>query len=286
MAIPVKTLQAAVRWLNLLRGGSYSQAKSFLLNDKQYVDLSRDQYSRGFELLKSLGMYIPGVGLRQDLALASNTQLKVFLAVDAVAADAPPWIEDSVVEGAILDPPAETMDLVTALDLGADYASEIIRRAYGKVDMETRAAVGAAGEAALMKLLLQSGVDAVEQVSAYDDGAGFDLRATVSGAEYHLEVKSTTKMRSLRVFLSRNEYEVFIRDPSWRLVTVGLDDELNIAALATVDQSTVRRNVPLDNGPVGRWSSCELLLLDRHLNRGLQLGRVEVQGSASHLWWA
>lgn len=176
--------------------------------------------------------------------------------------------------------------MIVALDLDADYAAEIIRRAYGKVDMETRAAVGAAGEAALMKLILQSGVEAVEQVSAYDDGAGFDLRVTVDDTEYHLEVKSTTKMRSLRVFLSRNEYDVSTRDPAWRLVVVGLDDEHSIAALATVDQGTVRLNVPLDNAPVGQWSSCQLLLSDTHLARGLQLGRVEVQGSSSDLWWA
>lgn len=285
MAIPTRTLQAAGRWLNLLRGGSYSQAKSFLWNDTRYLDLSRDQYDRGFELLKTLGMYIPEEGLRHDLAWASGEQLKVFLAADAVSADAPRWLEDSVVEEAIIDPPVEAMNMVAALGLDADYAPEIIRRAYGKVDMETRAAMGAAGEKALMTLLLQSGVETVEQVSAYDDGAGFDLRATIDNTEYHLEVKTTTKRRSLRVFLSRNEYEVSSRDPSWRLVTVGLDEEHNIAALATVDQGIVRHNVPLDKAPVGRWSSCQLLLSDTNLTRGLRLGRIEVQGSSTTLWW-
>lgn len=286
MAIPTRTLQAAGRWLHLLRGGSHSQAKSLLWNNAQYQDLSRDQYDRGLALLNNMGLYFPGEGLRNDLSWASGEQLKMLFAADVIAEDLPPWLEDGVVEGAIVDPPTEAMDMVSALDLDEHWAPEIIRRAHGKVDLQMRAAVGAAGEEALTALLLQSGVNAVEQISAYDDGAGFDLCVNVNDAEYHLEVKSTSKMRSLRIFLSRNEYEVSTRDPSWRLVTVGLDDKMQIAALATIDQATVRRNVPSDMPPVGRWASSQLLLSNSHLTRGLHLGHIEVQGNSSDVWWA
>lgn len=278
-------MQAAGRWLHLLRGGSHSQAKSLLWNNAQYQDLSRDQYDRGFALLNNMGIYLPGEGLRRDLVWASSEQLGVFFAADLIAQDSPSWLEDSVVEGAIADPPTEAMDMLSALNLNEDLAPEIIRRAYGKVDLEMRAAIGAAGETALKRLLLQSGARSVEQISAFDDGAGFDLRVHVDDAEFHLEVKSTSKMRSLRIFLSRNEYEVSTRDPSWKLVTVGLDDEMEIAALATIDQETVRRNVPLDTPPVGRWASSQLLLSTRHLTRGLHLGRIEMQGTSPDVWW-
>lgn len=286
MTTPTRTLQAAGRWLHLLRGGSHSQAKSLLWNNAQYQDLSRDQYDRGFALLNRMGIYLPGEGLRHDLIWASGEQLIAFFAADVIAENLPIWLEDSVVEGAIADPPTEAMDMVSALELNEDWAPEIIRRAYGKVDLEMRAAVGAAGEAALTELLLQSGANAVEQISAFDDGAGFDLCVYVDNAEYHLEVKSTSKMRSLKIFLSRNEYEVSTRDPSWRLVTVGLDDKMQVAALATIDQATVRSHVPLDAPPVGRWASSQLLLSNSHLTRGLHLGHIDIQGTSSDVWWA
>lgn len=285
MVFPTRTLQAAGRWLSLLRTGPYSQAKSFIWNDAGYADLSRDQYDRGFKLLTDLGVYDPGVGLRKDLRGISAVQLSLALAVEVVSAEAPPWIADAVIEDAVIDPPAEVLWVASALELDVSYASEVARRAFGKVDLESRAVVGAAGESALASLLLQSGAEMVEQVSAYDDGAGYDLRVSVDGVLYHLEVKSTTKKRSLRVFLSRNEFEVFTRDPSWNLVVVGLDDEKGVAALASVKREVVMSSVPLDNTVVGRWSSCQLILSNTHLTRGLQLGSIELRGHSSSLWW-
>ncbi|MCD1286059.1 hypothetical protein CV023_09470 [Brevibacterium sp. CCUG 69071] len=285
MTVPPKTLQAACRWLDLLRNGSHLQAKSFLWNDARYMDLSRDQYARGYELLEKWELHSQTEGLRSDLLTLDFEQLRIALAISVVVGDAPSWMEDNVIDEAIGDPPIGVLELLRVLGLHDDRAPEVVRRAYGKVDLETRAAVGAAGESALAELLLKAGAEAVEQVSAYDDGAGFDLKVIADGDEHHLEVKSTKKRRSLKVFLSRNEYEVAIRDPSWKLVTVGLTDELKIADIATVRCSVVHQNVPIDTPPVARWASTQLLFSREHLTSGLKLGSVRVRGNSPGVWW-
>jgi hypothetical protein len=71
------------------------------------------------------------------------------------------------------------------------------------------------------------------QVSRISDHLGYDVIAPrLDGHPRRLEVKTTRRRRWRgEVFLSRNEYEVGLRDPDWALVVVESDTD-GAAALA------------------------------------------------------
>ena len=113
----------------------------------------------------------------------------------------------------------------------------------------------------------------VHHVAALSDGYGYDISFARSGEAAHLEVKSTTRRSRFTAYLSRNEYSVMLRDNSWVLVTVRLDDELDIIAVGSVPSEWIAANVPRDDGPFGSWASVKLEVPAEVINPGVpQLG--------------
>lgn len=285
MSVPPRILCAAGRWLRLLKQGPYAQARSFLSNDVRYSDLSRDQYSRGLDLLIQFEFYSLDFGLDEDLLNSHVNEAMTRLAVQALIFNAPVWFDDPLIEDAIVDPPSEVMSIMDSLELTEDRAPGVIRRAFRKVDLERRSEIGAAGESELIRLLELAGVESVTQVSCYDDGAGYDLLVFDGGSEFHFEVKATTKRRAVTFFLSRNEYETSVLDPNWKLVVVGLDSEMRIADLVSVERQALCGSVPIDRSPLGKWESAQLQFSVDSLSGCLVIGSKPIWSGPAERWW-
>ena len=70
-------------------------------------------------------------------------------------------------------------------------------------------------------------------------------------------MKSTTRLGRFTAYLSRHEYDVMLRDPSWVLVTVRLTAGLDLAGVGSVPTDWVAANVPRDDRPVRELGSSE-----------------------------
>lgn len=138
-----------------------------------------------------------------------------------------------------------------------------------RIDEDVRAAVGFAGEVAVVTACRAElrGFDrpdlaeAVQQVSLLDDSLGYDIRAPRIDDDMRLlEVKtSASPLSSLfEFFLTRNEYEVGRhRADSWSLVACSRDESANdtqILGWCRVD--ALRPYLPDDRN--GRWTEARV----------------------------
>ena len=90
----------------------------------------------------------------------------------------------------------------TTLNVSDDAALLTVAMVHGKIDLEQRAEVGAAGELRLVELLEEQWPGSTRHVALEHDGLD-DVAFTGAGATWHLEVKSTTRRGRLVVHLSR-----------------------------------------------------------------------------------
>ncbi|WP_347057384.1 DUF3883 domain-containing protein [Blastococcus sp. HT6-30] len=182
----------------------------------------------------------------------------------------PAWLPDAdVLIADATELPQDAQALVVSLDLAADDAFLAVSQAQRKVDLERRATIGAAGERLLVELLERQWPGCTSHVSLEDDGLGYDIVVSDGPRSWHLEVKATTRRGRLVVYLSRNEYEVSLVDPAWRLVVAGLGDEEKLSAVATVRADVLAVRMPLDQHAATRWESARLELFPEDLEWGL-----------------
>ncbi|WP_214415274.1 protein NO VEIN domain-containing protein [Sphaerisporangium fuscum] len=168
-----------------------------------------------------------------------------------------PWFPDT--DALVQSPDELPEDAIKAADaLGLDNirAFQHLRSLWGKVDVEQRERIGAAGEAALIELLKNSVAACIEQVSQHSDSYGYDIGVKSGTYRLHIEVKTTLRRHRLAVFLSRHEYETMVHDPEWQLVAVRLSDDLKAEAVCSVSREWFRQHAPRDHAVSGRWESC------------------------------
>ena len=151
--------------------------------------------------------------------------------------------------------PEDLIDAATAVSVALDKTFAVVRDLWTKVDDAQRKLIGAAGEEALVGILENAGSLDVRHVAKESDAYGYDIEARAGDACFHLEVKSTTRRNRIRFYLSRNEFETMRRDPSWILVVVRLDEQRNIANVATVDNRWILATAPADRDASTRWES-------------------------------
>ncbi|KAB2371551.1 DUF3883 domain-containing protein [Actinomadura montaniterrae] len=215
-----------------------------------FSDLTPAQYEWAFSWLQETGLL---ADLHSPVPAAERVLEAALRLNDA------PWMADA--DSLVRSPGELPEDLARAaesLGVSAEHAFGTLRSVWGKFDDEQRLRVGAAAEAVLMELLTAS-VDArVEHVAAHSDGYGYDIAVHARQGSLHIEVKSTLRRNRITVFLSRNEYEVMLRDPSWQMVVVRLDDHLKAVALASVPGPWILRHAPHDRSATGRWQSFRL----------------------------
>lgn len=235
--------------MELLTDSGVQRARSLLTTNSRYGDITPTQYESALRWLERTGL----------LTVGSDSGAPAAVLVYAQAVTEAGWFPDADV--LVRDPgelPSDALSAASALGIEPDPAFDHLRARWGKVDTELRRAVGAAGEAEVLAHLdtvLIDGVSA-EQVSACSDGLGYDIAVMGSALEVHLEVKSTTRAGRATFYLSRNEYEVLLRDSCWVLVFAHLSSDLKLAAIETVETAWIRDTAPVDTTMGARWESC------------------------------
>lgn len=273
MLPPDSVVRAARRWLSLLRSGTLSNAALLIQSDANYTDLTATQYASALEWLQAIGAAVPGPGglvLTPALRQLPEVMARQSIFESALSVSPPAWLADADVLVPNADALPQDADvLAAALDLSADDALRSVLRVQSRVDLAARARIGAAGEQALVALLEDQWPGSTVHVAATDDSAGYDILLEARGSEWHLEVKSTARRGKLVVYLSRHEHEVARADPRWRLVVVGLNSQLDAAALATVRYQQLAERTPSDKCPDSRWQSVAHRLQRPDLEPGL-----------------
>jgi hypothetical protein len=149
-----------------------------------------------------------------------------------------------------------------------DLREAILLRAARRHDAAHLVALGATGEehvlACVRKELRDAGApelaDEVVQVSRISDQLGYDVLAPrLDGGPRRLEVKATRRLRWRgEVFLTRNEFEVGLRDPDWALVVVEIDAAGTPTLAGWCRADRLEPIVPEDRHADGRWVSASL----------------------------
>lgn len=258
MALPTEgTLRAARRWVDLLSRSSVEQGWALIRADARFLDLSPTQYAAALEwLLESGVVEVQRDGRASVVPGGSSDEIARALLAAALRTGNPLWLADS--DDLVRtedDLPQDATELATALSLTDGAVLETIRQVHGQIDLEARARVGSAGEAALVRHLEQRWPGSTRHVALESDGLGYDVACTVNDVTWHLEVKSTTRRGRLLVYLSRHEYEVGRRDDRWRLVVVGLDADLQLERIGVVAAATLESRAPRDVPLGAMWQS-------------------------------
>lgn len=153
---------------------------------------------------------------------------------------------------------------------------------FGRVDPDAKAELGLAGEEFIVgecrEQRRKAGhpdlVAGVQRVSRFSDHLGYDVSAPCpSGPSYHLEVKTVGRPGNrLTVHLSRNQVEVGIRDPRWRLV-ICRRGASGFEVVGWCRARTLEALLPRDGNPSPgvqvRWESIQVILDEAQLSPGL-----------------
>lgn len=264
---------AATRWLDLLGRSTESQASILIRSNSRYADLTPTQYSSALDWLHSLAwtnLTGDSLGRSQTLEKMTSQGRREYLLASLLEAADPPWLENAdVLVHSSDDLPQDIERWSDLLGLPTSSGFRVVRRISGKIDLARRAQIGNAGEIALCMLLDAKWPGAVNHVAETDDGFGYDVSASVGDVEWHLEVKSTTRRGRLSFFLSRHEFETGLADEYWKLLVVGLDDELRASCVAEVDKSALKKFAPTDGATSASWASARYDMGEDHLSPGL-----------------
>ena len=292
MRPPDSVLRACLRWLDLLRRNSVAQGWALLAADPRYTDLTRTQYHAGLEWLIRADLVqqtTDGLLVAAPLRTLPSADIALEVMARALALDPPAWLAnaDQLVPDAS-DLPLDADQMASALGLDNGGALAAVQRAHRKVDAALMAETGAHGEHAVVSLLEARWPGSTSHVATFDDTAGYDIAFTLDEATWHLEVKATTRLGRLVVYLSRNEHSTALADPRWRLVVVGLTPERSLGALATARAQTLANRAPRDVHPAASWSSVRHTLAPSDLLPGLCLAGttsvVDTNPAPSFAW--
>ncbi|MEV4176699.1 hypothetical protein [Nonomuraea sp. NPDC049709] len=244
---PEPVLRAAIRWLERLPASGYKRCREIFTTHADFSDLTPTQYDAAYTWISKARLL--------DTHGGALVRQRVF---EAVLLDLS-WFQDAdaLIQG-VDELPGDAIRAAEALGFDSLQAFQHVHSLWGKVDTVQRARVGAAGEAALVELLMHSLAARVTHVSQYSDGCGFDIMVESGSRNLHIEAKSTLRRHQIIVFLSRHEYQVMLQDPAWQLVVVRLSESLKAEAVCSVSREWIGRHVPRDNGIGGRWESCRL----------------------------
>ncbi len=278
---PESVIRAACRWLRLLKTSTCAQAWAFVRADSSYTDLTQTQYATALEWLTLMGLVHEKSGdvvLPARLAGWPPHQIHQLLLARALELSVPAWLPDAdVLVTDDSEIPQDVAILADELGLAEMVVLSTIREVHGRIDLEHRAAVGRAGELALVGLLESQWPGSTTHVALSDDGFGYDVAFRPEATEWHLEVKSTTRRGRLVLHLSRHEYEVSLRDPNWCLLAIGLSSEQSLGAIATIDHVRLHDRAPTDTHPAASWESVRHQVQPTDLRPGLAF--LDIGGS-------
>lgn len=273
MLPPNAIVRAVSRWVKLLRVSPLGLASSVIRSDASYTDLTQTQYACALDWLRTLELLADGPRGPEISPVVSrlpDDQINQVLFERIIERAAPAWLPDA--DLLVTDPaelPEDAASLAETLGLSERSAFISIRHLHGRVDLTERARIGAAGEHRLIELLERHWPGSTTHVALTDDGFGYDVLFRYRNTQWHLEVKTTTRRGRLVIYLSRHEHEVGLHDPYWRLVVVGLDDQLRLRAVATARHSDLLERAPCDLSSVSKWQNASHQLTSIDLQQGI-----------------
>ena len=281
-------LRAARRWLVLLGHSSHAEAAAIIGADSSFSDLTFTHYGVALEWLADLSLVDrsqSGYRLGARLALLRDGEHTLLLFSQAIESAAPPWLQDAdVLVRTTDDLPQDALTLASALDIELGTALGAIRQVHGRVDLQRRAEVGAQGERCVLRALERAFPGSTTHISIDHDGFGYDIAyRDPTGIEWHLEVKSTTRRGRLVIHLSRQEYEIARRDPTWRLLIAGLDEPETLACLAQADVKQLLPRAPQDKPNGAEWESARFMLSQNDLVPGIRFAGEPPIGCSERL---
>jgi hypothetical protein len=273
MVLPDAIVVALGRWLRLLRSSSFSKASEIIRVSAAFSDLTLTQYASALELAKHLQLVVSGpegLKLAKDIRTSSESQVgqKVFRVL--LEQSSPLWLADA--DSLVPTPtelPHDALALAMQLGINEMEAFAVVKQLHGKIDLEQRSRVGVAGEKALVAFLEERWPGSTDHIALTDDGFGYDVLFRHNSSEWHLEVKSTLRRGRLMVHLSRQEHEVGKLDPAWRLVVVGLDNDLRLRVIATARHPDLLSRAPVDTCHEVRWRTASHQLTSQDLEPGI-----------------
>lgn len=162
---------------------------------------------------------------------------------------------------------------MVAWELTSDFfPSQAIR----KFEAEHLEEIGLEGEKWVFecysRLLTCSDAERMKHVSLVNDTLGFDI-VTPSlenmSRIIHIEVKTTNRpVQNPRFYLSRNEFEVGLKDPNWVLVMVQkIGGEYRIFGHCFASQ--LEEYMPMDTSDYSVWESVKVTLVSAMVRPGL-----------------
>jgi Holliday junction resolvase len=256
-------LIGADRWLGLLATSSRAQALQILDASPSYSDLTMSNYTEAYEWIRERGL----LAQLDDSIPNSHRVFNAAVHAEIEAGVIPCTADDIPSPGFLPDPMLNAARSLGVSD--ADAWASVVSIGQ-KIDLERRSRVGSLGERALLDFLETIGCD-VYHGSAVSDALGWDVRASCGDAVKHLEVKSTTTLARLRIYLSRHEYEVSCSDSRWALVVVLITNEGELMRVAHLRENHLPGVVPNDIGAHGRWQTCSIDLGSDDLIPGVPL---------------
>jgi hypothetical protein len=266
--------------MELLQTSSRSQAVRILTTAPRYSDLSFSNYVDALDWLKDKGLVTKSdeaVGLPEDVFLREVADIAAVLDPEEVQE---PWLL-----------PEPVLAAAEALGIPEADAWQSAIALGQKIDLERRARIGALGELAVVRLLGELGCE-VRHESLVTDGLGWDITARLGELTRHFEVKTTTSVARLRVYLSRHEFQVSTRDPSWAMLAALIMDTGQLVCVAHVSPTAISSAIPIDSDEHGRWESCRIDLAPKHITPGIPLpvpctGVIDIDDNSLFLpgWW-
>ncbi|GGK78305.1 hypothetical protein Sme01_23090 [Sphaerisporangium melleum] len=223
------------------------------------------QYGAALDWLRRTGLVT-----NEGRLTAVHSKIELTILQTAIARADPLWLRDA--DQLIFnsdDLPEDAASAGETLGLSPQETLAAVRAAWGKVDTSIRENIGSAGEQALVRLLRDLNSLSVTYVAEYADGLGYDVAVAGDGIRLNLEVKATTRRGRLTVYVSRNEFEVMLSDPHWRLVVVLVGQERKAEAIGTVRADWIMQHVPRDASSLGRWESTRFDIPPTAVHKGI-----------------
>jgi len=257
---------AAVASGAIFTSQAFREAQAFLLN----------------ESLVRIDHGIVRPNLPEYVRLTSEEQGAQQLARWILLERPPLWLVNAVGDGSLSTAliPSEVEDRIEHIFPNLAEREAILLAAAQKHDETLSAAAGALGEEHILSECARwlSGnsrpdlASKVQRLSLISDRLGYDVSAPDLGETLHqLEVKAFSGPE-LRFFLTRNEFEVGLKFPTWALVFVRVDLRNQAATVAGwLPAGAIRNRLPADRDDAAQWESARIRLSESELLPGLPI---------------
>ncbi|MBI4304886.1 MAG: DUF3883 domain-containing protein [Chloroflexi bacterium] len=206
------------------------------------------------------GSLFPSDDLRGLLALGEADAMSILFERALLVSAASPTTSDA-------DLLPDVGSVATALIADPDRREAFLIRLAQKHDDSLRIALGLRGEELVVKtatdelgaLGRMDLAERVKRVSSISDQLGYDVIAPRIEGKRRLEVKTSARREEgvVRLFVSRTEIDVGLRDEEWALVACAVDNIDAISLVGWCRARALEAYLPVD-GEGCRWVSAEI----------------------------